>query len=191
MALSHAILSALMNQPCSGYDLAKQFDVSVGYFWTASHQQIYRELNKLEEKALLTSTAIVQEGRPDKKLYEVTVAGQEALKDWMAQPASLPPIKDDLLVKLFSGYLIPPDQIKAVLEKARDEHQAMLEIYRQIESDFFSNPEEMTLSARFQYLTLRNGIHFEQGWLNWYDEAIATLESLPSNSQTPHKPVEG
>jgi hypothetical protein len=33
MALSHAILAVLANWACSGYDLAKQFDGSVGFFW--------------------------------------------------------------------------------------------------------------------------------------------------------------
>jgi len=32
MALAHAILAALINAPCSGYDLAKRFDGSVGFF---------------------------------------------------------------------------------------------------------------------------------------------------------------
>jgi len=39
MALAHAILSALTECPCSGYDLTKQFDGSLGFFWKASYQQ--------------------------------------------------------------------------------------------------------------------------------------------------------
>lgn len=51
MALSYAILAALFNQPCSGYDLVKRFNKSVECFWSASHQQIYKALAKLEEEA--------------------------------------------------------------------------------------------------------------------------------------------
>ena len=40
MALTHAILTALLEEDLTGYELAKQFDVSLGFFWTASHQQI-------------------------------------------------------------------------------------------------------------------------------------------------------
>jgi DNA-binding PadR family transcriptional regulator len=76
MALSHAILSALTDRPCSGYDLAKQFDGSVGFFWHASHQQIYRELTKLEQQGLVTAEAIAQAGKPDKKVYRVTEAAE-------------------------------------------------------------------------------------------------------------------
>ena len=44
MALTHAILTALLEEDLTGYELAKQFDVSLGFFWTASHQQIYQTL---------------------------------------------------------------------------------------------------------------------------------------------------
>ena len=46
MALAHAILATLMDCPCSGYDLRKRFEGSVGFFWQASFQQIYRELGQ-------------------------------------------------------------------------------------------------------------------------------------------------
>ena len=51
MSLPHAILTALLEKPSSGLELARRFDKSIGYFWSATHQQIYRELAKLEERA--------------------------------------------------------------------------------------------------------------------------------------------
>jgi len=59
----------------SGYDLAKIFDKSMGFFWTASFQQIYRELHKLEKEELVRSEAIAQMGKPDKNIYEMTATG--------------------------------------------------------------------------------------------------------------------
>jgi hypothetical protein len=43
----------------------------------------------------------------------------------------------------------------------------------------------MSLAARFQYITLRNGIHFETSWLAWCDETLATLETLPADRASP------
>ncbi|MBD1874105.1 PadR family transcriptional regulator [Nodosilinea sp. FACHB-131] len=185
MALSHAILSALTDRPCSGYDLAKQFDGSVGFFWHASHQQIYRELTKLEQQGLVTAEAIAQAGKPDKKIYCVTAAGKTQLKEWIAQPAKCVPTKDDLLVKLFVGYLVPPDTMGATLEHERAQHVATLAAYRDIEQKYFSQPEAMPLAARFQYITLRNGIHYETSWLTWCDETLATLSTLPTEDAPP------
>lgn len=55
MALAEAILVCLTERPMSGYDLAKNFDASIGFFWRASHQQIYRELGRLREKGYVIS----------------------------------------------------------------------------------------------------------------------------------------
>ncbi|MGG6240701.1 PadR family transcriptional regulator [Nodosilinea sp. AN01ver1] len=186
MALSHAILSALTDRPCSGYDLAKQFDGSVGFFWHASHQQIYRELTKLEQQELVTAEAVAQEGKPDKKVYRVTEPGKAVLKEWIAQPSKCAPTKDDLLVKLFVGYLVPPATMQATLEHERAQHVATLEAYRAIEQKYFADPDALSLAARFQYITLRNGIHYETSWLTWCDETLAILGVLPTeDSDTP------
>jgi len=47
MSLPHALLTSLLEQPCSGMDLARRFGRSIGFFWPATHQQIYKELGKL------------------------------------------------------------------------------------------------------------------------------------------------
>ena len=40
MALGDAILACLTEHPMTGYELAKTFDSSIGFFWKADHQQI-------------------------------------------------------------------------------------------------------------------------------------------------------
>ena len=64
MALEHAILVSLSEKPSTGYDLARRFDASIGYFWTATHQQIYRVLAAMEDSGWVTSALVPQSGRP-------------------------------------------------------------------------------------------------------------------------------
>ncbi|MGD1942783.1 MAG: PadR family transcriptional regulator [Leptolyngbyaceae cyanobacterium] len=191
MALSHAILVALLQSPSSGYDLAKRFDGSVGFFWDASHQQIYRELAKLEQANHITVEIIEQAGRPNKKNYFITDRGKALLTDWMAVPSSLSPLKDDLLVKLFGGYLVDPDIILKELRHHRKLHQTRLVEYQAIEERFFPDVETLSPTAVYQYLTLRNGIQFEQGWLKWCDEAVSTLQALPNSEIADDLPKSG
>jgi DNA-binding PadR family transcriptional regulator len=67
MALEHAILVSLSESPGTGYDLARRFDASVGYFATAPHQQIYRVPGAMEDNGLVVvSTLVPQPGRADK-----------------------------------------------------------------------------------------------------------------------------
>ena len=48
MSLKFAILTSLTERSGSGIELARRFDKSIGYFWPATHQQIYRELDRLD-----------------------------------------------------------------------------------------------------------------------------------------------
>ncbi len=173
--LGWAILTVLIDSPCSGYDLAKRFDGSVGFFWSASHQQIYRELSKLEDNGWITAEIILQEERPDKKLYRVTESGEQQLNEWIATPCEPTPIKDDLLVKLFAGYVAPRETILAELEHHRASHQQKLSTYKKLEQQYFQNPEQLAEQAKFQYLTLLNGVIYETHWLAWCEEAIKLL----------------
>lgn len=194
MALNHAILSLLIDNPCSGYDLAKEFSESVNFFWKATHQQIYRELAKLEDQKLVTVEAIAQTGRPDKKLYSITEPGKKFLLQWLLQPCDVMPIKEDLLVKLWASNLasITPliDQFQAVetlleeFHRHRQFHTEKLATYHQIQQQYFSNSAELSFGQKYRYLVLRRGIRYEQDYIEWCDEV---LEVLSNDSQ--RKPV--
>ncbi|MEO1131190.1 MAG: PadR family transcriptional regulator [Cyanobacteria bacterium J06639_1] len=175
MALSHAILTFLLDGACSGYDLTKRFEGSVGFFWKASHQQIYRELAKLEAQGWAQVTVVPQEGKPDKKLYDMTQAGRKALIEWIEQPSNIAPLRDDLLVKLFAGQLVPRSHLFEELDRHRQMHQSKLNAYRQLETQYFAHPDELPESAKFQYATLLQGIQFEAGWLTWCDRVKTLL----------------
>ena len=130
MSLAQAILASLIDSSCSGYDLAKRMENSVGFFWQASHQQIYRELSKLDKLGWITSKIIIQEGRPDKKVYSVTQQGKQQLQEWIAKPCDPMPIKDDLLVKIFSGHIVSENTILQELEHHRTAHVEKLTVYK-------------------------------------------------------------
>jgi len=177
MSLTNAILVSLINKPKSGYDLAKQFDGSVGFFWQATHQQIYRELTKLEQQSWIASEAIAQEGRPDKKIFSVTDIGLMHLKTWLLQSSDVAVMKDEFLLQIYAGYLIPEEAIAQKIKDHRQLHQQQLEIYQAIEHNFFGSPQDCQPEYRFAYLTLRRGIGFEKSWIDWCDEVLALLTS--------------
>ena len=79
MALDHAILVSLLEKPGSGYELARRFERSIGYFWTATHQQIYRVLKRMESDGWIDVREVPQQARPDKKEYSVAAPGRAAL----------------------------------------------------------------------------------------------------------------
>lgn len=176
MSLSHAILATLSNGCSSGYDLSKQFAGTVGFFWYATQQQIYRELTKLEAQGYLSGEVIQQENRPDKKMLSITDIGKEYLCDWIRTPGNVSPTKDDLLVKIFAGHLVDKQVILNELLHHQTQHQQTLAIYREIERDFFTDIVECDEFRKLRYLTLFNGIELENAWLTWCDRAIDLLQ---------------
>jgi DNA-binding PadR family transcriptional regulator len=182
MALAHAILATLLDSSRSGYDIRKLFEGSVGFFWQANFQQIYRELGKLEEKGLVQSEAIAQQGRPDKKVFTVTETGESFLQAWMQTSCEMAPIRDDLMVKMFAGFMVPKEAMLQELQEHRSFHQERLATYEQIQRNAYTNPENLLEKELFRYLTLCGGIQYERGWLSWCEEAIAMLNTYSASS---------
>ena len=121
MALGDAILACLTERPMTGYELAKTFDNSIGFFWKADHQQIYRELTKLRDRGHIQGREVVQSGKPNKLVYTLTPGGRAALRHWAARPSVPASIKDDLLVRLYALDSVDVEPLRTDL-MARLEH---------------------------------------------------------------------
>lgn len=181
MALPHAILVSLCEQSSSGYELARRFDRSIGYFWSATHQQIYRTLRTLEDDAWVNVREVEQRGRPDKKVYSVTPAGRAELARWISEPLSGrgSTVADnrtrDLAVKIRAARYGDVGAIRAQTEDLRTERAALLDAYRGFEKEQFPNPTALTASELHQYLVLRGGIRAEEGAIDWLTEVLEVL----------------
>jgi len=79
MSIQHALLTSLLEKPSTGYALAHRFDRSIGYFWQATHQQIYRELNRMAEAGWVRADEQDGNGKRRSKTYQVLPAGREEL----------------------------------------------------------------------------------------------------------------
>jgi DNA-binding PadR family transcriptional regulator len=178
VALSHAILVSLLDRPQSGYDLAKRFDQTVGYFWKASHQQIYLELHKLAQAGCIRGEKIAQDSRPNRIVYELTPLGREALDTWVGERTEPPSVKEELLVKLFALGSVSTDTVLAEIERRLAFHQARLAQYEAVMADHYPEPERLGARKRGLYLGLRLGILSERSTVAWCGEAAAAVGEL-------------
>lgn len=179
VALRHAILVSLCEQAGSGYELARRFDRSIGYFWPATHQQIYRTLRAMEGDGWVRAATVVQHGRPDKKVYTVSEAGRAELARWIAEPLSGRGVAGnrtrDLAVKVRAAAY---GDIGAIREQAEDllaEHLSRLDTYRGHQKRQFPDPAALSGSALHQYLVLRGGIRAEESATDWLSEVSRAL----------------
>ena len=176
MSLKHAILAMIDIDKGSGYDLAKRFDQSVGFFWPSTYQQVYRDLGRLEHDGLVNAEKVSQQGKPDKKIYSITPAGITELKSWLSVPAKPMKIKDTFLIKLFGGHQLSRQELLEDLDRQQLEHEATLERYTRIAEGLKSQGEDVFMKYFLPYQTLDLGIRFEQTWLQWSEDLRQKLE---------------
>ncbi len=170
MSLKHAILTLLETEEASGYDLLKQFKQRLGFFWNASHQQIYLQLKKMSAEDLIEFEIEHQQGKPDRKVYRTTELGHQELLDWMVTPVKVDRVNDALLVKLYAGHLTDKTTLKQEMSSHRDIHTRMLGTFLELEKTYLEYPEPLQQTYKLPYLTLRRGILGEQAWLAWANE---------------------
>lgn len=202
MSLPHAILTALLERPSSGLELARRFDRSIGYFWSATHQQIYRELGRLERSGYIRALASERPARGRKKEYEVLPAGREELTGWVSGREDPKPVRDPLLLRMRAAAVVGTDGLPDELRRHLALHERQLADYVDIEARDFSRRPETTTEAtteattgttaepttepteadRLRHLVLRAGMDLERMWVDWLTEALRETSTAPAGS---------
>jgi DNA-binding PadR family transcriptional regulator len=177
MALEHAILVSLAERSASGYDLARRFDASIGHFWSASHQQIYKVLGRMESDGWVSSELVAQDGRPDKKVYAVTAAGRHELAAWTARPSPDEQFRSEFSVKLRA---LPFGDRAAIVQDVRARrrrHEERLAYYVDSAARFYPRPDDLEPDELGGWLVLRGGLLTERTSIEWCDEILQRLDA--------------
>src|SRR6478609_7567618 len=157
MALEHAILVSLSEHDASGLDLTRRFDRSIGFFWSATHQQIYRVLARMLADGWVRATAVSQHGRADKKIYAVTAAGRRELARWVGSPMPSEQFRSEVAVRLRGASFGDRGALLAEVAEQRAEHATRLAHYEQLAARDFPDPATLGGHDLDVYLVLRGG----------------------------------
>jgi DNA-binding PadR family transcriptional regulator len=178
--LGYAILGLLARESLSGYDVTQRMKGRVGFFWGAG---------------FVTHSVIEQRERPDKKVFEATEAGLDALKEWATQPPPRRPTKDELTLKAYSVWLVDGEAAARLFREEGRRYEEQLARYEEIRdwmeeewADDIGRPETPRFAS---YATLQRGILYERGnaeWCRWLAEAV---EGKPEGPGKPKKGKKG
>jgi DNA-binding PadR family transcriptional regulator len=122
----------------TSYDMKRLANMSVGYFWTFPHSQLYAEPERLAEMGLLGETR--EEGGRRRRIYSITEDGMGELRDWLEDPET-PPVemRDMGTLKLFFGSLTGPENVRKLAERQIemnrrmiDEHEKLHDMFRDV-----------------------------------------------------------
>lgn len=184
MALKHAIFVSLAEKAASGYDLARRFDKSLGFFWQASHQQIYQLLTKMERSGEVSAQLQAGDGKPGRKVYQLTEAGRRALHEWTAEPTATEQPRSEFAVKIRGMNFGNRTAIRQDIKRQRDAHRERLSYYLADAARNYPEPQELQADQLPSYLVLRGGIRTEEGYIAWCEEMLELLDRS-SSSQSP------
>ena len=172
MALEHALLVSLRERPAAGLELARRFDRSIGFFWSATHQQIYKVLRRMERDGWVTAEVIGQSGRPEKREYSVTEVGRQALADWIATTTPRPGFRSEIAVKMRGASYGDRPALLADVAALVADHHTRLTHYESLAARDYPDPAVLTGQQLDTYLVLRGGILQETFWITWLTEYL-------------------
>jgi DNA-binding PadR family transcriptional regulator len=172
VALEHALLVSLRERPATGIELTRRFDRSIGFFWRATHQQIYKVLRRMQDDGWVTASAGAN--RSTERRYAVTPLGDAALADWIASPTPPAALRSDLAVKLRGASYGDRARLLAHLADLVAEHRSRLAHFERLERDQFPDTATLEDHDLDTWLVLRGGIKQEQFWIEWLTEYVDT-----------------
>ena len=169
-AVTPVVLGMLTFGPRSGYDIKSAVDRSTRFFWAASYGQIYPELRRLKEEGLIQGEDAPSGGR-SRRVYKITKAGREALREWLFGPTVTIELRDESLLRLFFADVLPRDEALLLLEGRKKGHEEFLQVLREIEARPGGKDPD------FVDLVLQWGIEFNEWGAQWCEKHLTRLRN--------------
>jgi PadR family transcriptional regulator, regulatory protein AphA len=169
---AYVILGMVSREPRSGYEIKALVDETTRFFWAASYGQIYPELKRLSEAALVEG---VDSPRGDRKrtLYAITAKGERELVEWLRRPPQTFEMREEGLLKLFFSGVLPPEGAAETLRWMREHRLGVAERLREIEPQAQQKLEGN--DDPYPLMVLQGGIEFNEWFADWCERMEARL----------------
>ncbi|MBA3604083.1 MAG: PadR family transcriptional regulator [Parachlamydiaceae bacterium] len=173
-----AIMGMLALAPkSSGYDIKKLMEGSTQYFWKESYGSIYPVLGALIEEKLIVQHEDLSKSQRQRNVYELTTEGKKELKEWVNKPVEYEQFRNELLLKLFFGELVPLSTTRKHLEEF---YQMLIEkdkIYQTIKNKMQSDQKDEP-GQPYWLMTLDFGISQVNAALEWCKSSLKQFNKL-------------
>ena len=121
---SYAILAQLALRPWHAYELTKEMQRNLHYFWPRAESRIYDEIKRLQGAGLAEATPGFT-GRRRRTKYEITDAGRQALAAWLDEsPSSGIVVESESMLRAFAA--MTPAQVRAAVQSVNADAAELL-----------------------------------------------------------------
>lgn len=179
--LAYGILSLLSTNPLTGYDL----NLKLNLFWQTTHSAIYPLLHSLEQEGYVRYVLIPQNGKPDKKQYNITESGKEILKDWLLSSSKSMVVKDEILLKFYCIHILDKKTAMNMFHEIEEKYVAKrdeyLKTFSEIKSQWDGKKESIHSPNLGVYFILQKRIEEYRLGIQWCRWIKALYEDHNSN----------
>lgn len=182
MSVRHALLALLSEGPKFGLQLRQEFEARTGELWPLNVGQVYTTLQRLERDDLVEPVTVTDEG--PHRTYAITAAGSRELAEWLrTPPATVPPPRDELVIKVLVASRLPGIDVQDVVQAHRRRLVETMQQYTNLKADAPESEVELALIVDAELFRIEGG-------LRWLDAAAARLrDHLPDRTGTAAAPA--
>jgi PadR family transcriptional regulator, regulatory protein AphA len=178
---SHAILGLLSLRSWTTYELAKQVQRSLGWFWPRAERKLYDEPKRLVTAGLASGEREMIGARP-RTVYAVTRQGRSALRSWLGEPPAPPTLEFEGMVKVFFADGGTLEQLRATLTSIAETAEARLVELEGKADELTSDDQPFAERVHLNALGLRFVLGHEQNIATWARWAIEQIDAWPSTT---------
>jgi PadR family transcriptional regulator, regulatory protein AphA len=171
---TYAILGLLNVQSWTTYELAKQVQRSINWFWPRAERKLYDEPKRLVADGLATATKETTGKRP-RTVYVITDAGRDELRRWLDAPPAPPTTEFEGLVKLFFAEAGSLEQLATTLDAIAAEATERIDVLRG-RADAAIDEPRFPGRQHVSTVCLRLALDQEVAvlrWVDWVREQVA------------------
>ena len=164
---SLTLLGLLSREPSYGYDLKHSYDRYFGAGKALAFGQVYSTLARMVRDELIRALGEESGGGPDRKKYEITVAGQDRVREWLFTPdVPSESLQSELFAKTVIALLLNDDADR-LLDVQRGEHMARMRELTRMKKD----------ADLLRVLMCDHGLFHIEADLRWLSRLAAITET--------------
>ena len=169
---SYAVLGLLSVRSWTTYELAKQVQRSLNWFWPRAERKLYDEPKQLAAHGYAVATEHFT-GKRRSREYAITDEGRAALAEWLGEPSAARSVEFEGMVKVFFADAGDLDQLRATLRAIEAEAEERVSAIAALSAGGTPFAERAHISA----LTLPLQLEQETAVLRWARWALEQVES--------------
>jgi DNA-binding PadR family transcriptional regulator len=179
VGVKDGLLALLARGPSYGYQLKSDFERATGGVWPLNIGQVYTSLQRLERDGLVAEVDGGSDG--DRRSYELTAAGREALAAWLASPeARTVEDRDEVAMKVLLAAASPGQDPRHVIDAQRTSTMRALQDHTRRKAALGAVEDDAARLAEVVHLDRL--VLTCRAELDWLDLAEARIESLTATT---------